>query len=431
MTIFVMKKTPAMRIGIIGAGINGLAAAQVLRRYGAEVFVFDQQDAPGGWFSQSHPNESNLTFSPFQFSDFPWPHSSKIAFSPTCHLQYLNDYILYHQLEDSLRMNSRVVEAVPLSTGGWELSVDRTDAAAKVFVNFLVVSAGVRRYYAEPKLPHQASYLEAGGEIFSIQNSLPTQFRDGKATLVIGHDTATLAFLTSACTKHPCKLVHVHSNESWVEDESWSVQEPANPWWSRWGVARRHRSSKTMAEMQAEYQRRVASGKIIAIHDAPMAFTTSGIELRSGKTLEGQITVFGEGTYSRLPFFPEICQRQGLYGFSTNALHRGILSLQVPSLAFVGLHHPLGKQVGGELAAYWLGEHLFGFRKFLPKGSAKDQTLIPQRRTMSSEANLQLLIEDLELGMRTTLPGKRALELPQSGIWEALRRQKPWPATAV
>ena len=62
------------RIAVIGAGISGIAAANVLRRNGFEPVVFEKGDAAGGVWATAYPDVrlQNMA-SQYHLSDFPWP----------------------------------------------------------------------------------------------------------------------------------------------------------------------------------------------------------------------------------------------------------------------------------------------------------------------------------------------------------------------
>ena len=65
-----------MRVGIIGAGVAGLATAKVLKQAGHEVTVYDKTPDVGGVWSCTRRYPGLTTQSPkaqYSLSDFPMP----------------------------------------------------------------------------------------------------------------------------------------------------------------------------------------------------------------------------------------------------------------------------------------------------------------------------------------------------------------------
>jgi cation diffusion facilitator CzcD-associated flavoprotein CzcO len=62
------------RVAIIGAGISGLAHADVLTRCGFSVVLFERASQLGGVWACSYPDVSlQNTWRGYHFSSFPWP----------------------------------------------------------------------------------------------------------------------------------------------------------------------------------------------------------------------------------------------------------------------------------------------------------------------------------------------------------------------
>jgi cation diffusion facilitator CzcD-associated flavoprotein CzcO len=53
-----MKKPPKQKVAIIGAGVAGCAMAGALQDYGVEFEVFDQNEGPGGLWTNNYPGAS-------------------------------------------------------------------------------------------------------------------------------------------------------------------------------------------------------------------------------------------------------------------------------------------------------------------------------------------------------------------------------------
>ncbi|KAK9075772.1 hypothetical protein SSX86_004101 [Deinandra increscens subsp. villosa] len=99
------------KIGIIGGGISGLAAAKQLAQYNP--VVLEATDSIGGvWASCSFRTTKLQTpRCDYEFSDFPWPLRDNSSFpSYTEILDYLNSYATHFDLLKFIKFNSKVVE---------------------------------------------------------------------------------------------------------------------------------------------------------------------------------------------------------------------------------------------------------------------------------------------------------------------------------
>lgn len=99
------------RIGIIGGGISGIAAAKQLSSYNP--VVFEATDSIGGVWKHCSYNSTKLQSlrCDYEFSDYPWPERDNSSF-PT-HIQildYLHSYATHFDLLKFVRFNSKVVE---------------------------------------------------------------------------------------------------------------------------------------------------------------------------------------------------------------------------------------------------------------------------------------------------------------------------------
>ena len=99
------------KVGIIGAGISGIAAAKQLSHYNP--VVFEATDSIGGVWKHCSYNSTKLQTPrcDFEFSDFPWPQRDNSSFpSYTEVLEYLHNYATHFDVLKFVKFNSRVVE---------------------------------------------------------------------------------------------------------------------------------------------------------------------------------------------------------------------------------------------------------------------------------------------------------------------------------
>ena len=99
------------KIGIIGAGVSGLAAAKQLAHHNP--LVFEASDSIGGVWRHCSYSSTKLQSlrCDYEFSDFPWPDRDSTSFpSYTEILEYLTSYANYFDVLKFVRFNSKVVE---------------------------------------------------------------------------------------------------------------------------------------------------------------------------------------------------------------------------------------------------------------------------------------------------------------------------------
>ena len=175
-----------MRIGIIGAGVAGLATAKTLLQAGHEVVVYDSAPDVGGVWSRTRRYPGLTTQSAkatYGLSDYPmpkdfpeWPTGAQVQ-------SWLEAYAHEFKIEPSLRLGTTVMRAAP-ADGRWTLalSTGETDVVDK-----LVVANGV---FCEPSLPAfagQDEFVAAGGQILAGTEVHDAELARGKRVLVVGY----------------------------------------------------------------------------------------------------------------------------------------------------------------------------------------------------------------------------------------------------
>jgi cation diffusion facilitator CzcD-associated flavoprotein CzcO len=184
-----------MRVGIVGAGVAGLATAKVLSQAGHEVVVYDKAPDVGGVWSRTRRYPGLTTQSPkaqYSLSDFPmprdypeWPTGAQIQ-------AYLASYASHFGLDPALRLSTEVTSAEPAPGGGWTIAVGGTagsagPASTVEHVDKLVVANGV---FCEPAMPHypgEAEFTAAGGQVLAGTELHDAEQARGKHVLVVGY----------------------------------------------------------------------------------------------------------------------------------------------------------------------------------------------------------------------------------------------------
>ena len=175
-----------MRVGIIGAGVAGLATAKVLKQAGHEVTVYDKTPDVGGVWSRTRRYPGLTTQSPkaqYSLSDFPmpreypeWPTGAQVQ-------AYLAAYASHFDLDPALRLSAEVTSAVPAPGGGWAIST----AEATEQVEALIVANGIFCDPAVPRYPGADEYAAAGGQVLAGTELHDADQARGKHVLVVGY----------------------------------------------------------------------------------------------------------------------------------------------------------------------------------------------------------------------------------------------------
>ena len=180
-----------MRVGIIGAGVAGLATAKVLKQAGHEVIVYDKAPDVGGVWSRTRRYPGLTTQSPaaqYSLSDFPmprgypeWPTGAQVQ-------AYLAAYAARFGLEPALRLSTEVTAAAPVPDGGWAVTAAAEgEQDSTEHVGALVVANGIFCQPAVPRYPGEAEFTAAGGRVMAGTELHDEEQARGKRVLVVGY----------------------------------------------------------------------------------------------------------------------------------------------------------------------------------------------------------------------------------------------------
>src|SRR5580704_5380979 len=177
-----------MRVGIIGAGVAGLATAKVLKQAGHEIIVWDKAPDVGGVWSRARRYPGLTTQSPkaqYSLSDYPmprefpeWPAGPQVQ-------AYLAGYASHFGLDPALRLSTEVMSATPVAGGGWAITTVAGGPAERV--DKLVVANGVFCEPAMPSYPGTAEFIAVGGQVLAGTELHDQEQARGMRVLVIGY----------------------------------------------------------------------------------------------------------------------------------------------------------------------------------------------------------------------------------------------------
>ncbi|XP_058208317.1 probable flavin-containing monooxygenase 1 [Rhododendron vialii] len=217
-----LKPMAFSKIGIIGAGISGLAAAKQLASH--QPTVFEATDSLGGVWKHCSFKSTKLQTPrcDYEFSDYPWPTRDNSSFPSYVEiLEYLTSYATHFDLLKFVSFNSKVVEIrfvghdINVLGGGgggeglsaavgqpiWEVAVqtDQSNTVQWHAFEFLVICTG--KYGDVPKIPdfpHNKGPEVFGGKVLhtmdysKLEKEEATQLLQGKKVVVIGYKKSAI-----------------------------------------------------------------------------------------------------------------------------------------------------------------------------------------------------------------------------------------------
>ncbi len=115
-----MADKHGQRVGVIGAGIAGLASAKVLRHDGFDVTVYEKEPTIGGvWAaSRTYPGlRANNPRETYAFTDFPYPETADEFPTAEQIRSYLESYVDRFGIRPLLRLSTEVVSVSRTPSG--------------------------------------------------------------------------------------------------------------------------------------------------------------------------------------------------------------------------------------------------------------------------------------------------------------------------
>lgn len=404
-----MSSSPRPRVAIVGAGITGLAQADVLQRCGFEVVIFERSARLGGVWANAYP-EVNLqnTWQQYHLTAFPWPTQPDLHPTGAQVLAYLNAAVAALHLD--VRTDHEVV-ALRREGEGWR--VRTRHAGAEVDANFDHVIVAIGQYTENklrPTLPGEADFR---GRVLTEREVDDLSVFDGKRVVVVGYgksamDMATLAARRGAVVHHvfrsprwvlPRTLFGVHftyflfNRFGTVMMPSWAHPTAperflhrrlgflVNGFWSGLsavlrGLATRVASGpeeRTRVELalpthplvpdlrsatalaQASWFPDIAAGNILPHRGEIATLLPEGVRLGDGTEIPADLVMLSVGSGPpRFPFLSDE-DRALLEGEPDGPqLYRHLVHPRIPGLAFGGYNHSFLHVPCAEVSALWL-----------------------------------------------------------------------------
>jgi cation diffusion facilitator CzcD-associated flavoprotein CzcO len=433
-----------MRIGIIGAGVAGLATAKTLTQAGHDVVVFDRTPDVGGVWSATRRYPGLTTQSPkatYALSDFAmprdypeWPTGEQVQV-------WLAAYAAEFGVDRHLRLDTEVTRARP-AAGGWVLdlrdTVDGTTGTESV--DRLVVANGVFCEPFVPRYPGVEEFTAAGGRLCPGTDLHDAEEARGRHVLVVGYgksacDITVPVSRTAASThvvarqllwKVPRRIggflnfkmllltrmgealfryIRLRGFEKFLHGPGNGARR--NMLNSIGSVSVRQFRLKKLGLVPGGamedivkgaiglategFYEGVEDGSIVVHRDTTIArlFAENGLphaQLSDGTVLPADLVICATGFTQGVPFFDDDVRGRLLDERSNFLLYRQILPLDVPGLYFNGYNSSFFSPLNAEMAAVWIAAHLAGAVP-LPEPARMRQAVVDQLAFMDVATN--------------------------------------------
>ncbi len=402
-------------VAIIGAGFAGLSTAKVLKTFGFEVTVFEKAPDVGGVWSATRRYPGLTTQNPrttYALSDFPMPESYPEWPSGEQVQAYLAAYAEHFGIAEDVLLNTEVQRAsYDAATETWTVLARREGReVASVTFDDLVVCNGIFSAPYVPTYPGQEEFVAHGGRICHTSELDDREDARGQRVVVVGYgksscDVASAVAGVSESTtvvareliwkvpKHLGDLLSfkfllltrmgeglfeylelrgferfLHGAGRGVRDAMLGSVEAV--------IARQLRlrelglhpekpletiARSTVSLVSDGFFEQVASGAIAVAKNVEITRLGPGtVHLSDGRTIPADLVVCGTGFQQRVPFLDDDVVRRVTDAQGNFQLHRSVLPVDVPRLAFNGYNSSFFSQLSCEISALWLVQHLMG-----------------------------------------------------------------------
>jgi len=403
-----------VKIAIIGAGPSGLVTAAVLQQFGHDVVLFEKAPDIGGVWSATRAYPDVATQDDrvsYAFSDVPLPDDVPVHPSGAHVRAYLEDYARVKGLRERIHLGTRVVSAEPdPARDGWVVQVDGAQGRARHAVDWLVMANGVFSTPHVPAWPGREEFEARGGLVVE-----PTQLGDG--AVLAGRDVVVVGWGKTACDVAVASSRTARSTTVLARAVRWKIPKRLAG-----GLTFRHLLLTRLGEHLMAPERRSLRQRALAAADAParravlalvaasVARTSglravgllpgvslpnsdslvtdgffdavasgaiavrrersvaalgvldgrSGVRLSDGDWAPADVVVAATGFDQDLSVLAPAVREALLGSDGVLQLHRRILPVDVPRLAFAGWGNTYRSPLTAEVGAVWLAGHLAG-----------------------------------------------------------------------
>ena len=416
-----------MRIAVVGAGVSGLVAANVLRSTGHDVIVFERCDDLGGvWhLSRRYPRVSTqddrVTYA---FSDSPMPDDYPEHPTGAQVQQYLQRYAAEHDLEGTIHLSTTVLSAELVEGDSrWEVLTAGAGGETRWSFDWLVAAHGTYSSPHIPEWPGRAGFEAGGGHVVP-----PSSVGDG--AVFAGRDVVVLGWGKTACDLAVVAAASARTTTLVARELRWKYPKrlPAGLTFRHLLLTRlgehavaapsRGRSGRAAAQLTRVprkvlmmllagtlsrqlglselglrprvtfadsnslvtegFYEAVRDGALRVIRDVRVADLEAGedgpaVRLDDGQVLPSEVLVPATGYEQDLDVFAPSTLARLVEPGGDLLLHRKVLPTTLPRLAFIGWSQSYRSPLTAELQALWLAGLLLGAVD-LPDTAAQRET---------------------------------------------------------
>jgi dimethylaniline monooxygenase (N-oxide forming) len=412
-----MVSTTNKRIAVIGAGISGIAAANVLKKNGYEAVVFEKSTEIGGVWAVAYLEVrlQNIS-SQYHLSDFPWPFTPDLHPTQAQIQQYLLAAVDKFQIDVRLKHEVLALEELE---NGWRVRFQNKDGCHEEIFDYVLVATGLytdRKHHL--RFPGEKEFT--GKVITEKEIESPDIFND-KHIAVVGFgksaiDMTVLAAQRGQQVHHifrtprwmlPQKILGLHYTyalfnrinsvmiPSWAHPTRsarflhkhltlivwlyWKLVEFIFRLQIQWsGFGRNKAAASRLKVIQPKhsfvsdlrsatagapdaYYRFVAEGRIQPHQTKSFGFYKKTVKLARGKKIPCDVVVLSLGSQAPVfPFLPEKYRHLLEVHKDGVQLYRHLIHPRIPNLAFVGFNHGFLHVPAVEIGTLWLCAHLAG-----------------------------------------------------------------------
>ncbi|CAN6722067.1 unnamed protein product [Malus baccata var. baccata] len=386
------------KVGIIGAGISGIAAAKQLS--GHSPVVFEATNSIGGVWRHCSYNSTKLQTPrcDFEFSDYPWAERDNSSFPSHVEvLEYLHGYATHFDLLKYVKFESKVVEVCYVGGIGhqtttqfpgnsnfgeygnllngdpvWEVAVQMCNNPNTIqwyAFEFIVVCIG--KYGDIPRMPNFPR--NKGQEVFQgkvlhsmdyskLDQQAARELLKGKKVAVIGYKKSAIDMAVEcaeanqgpdgqACTMRMAISKFIESYLKWKLPLVKYGLKPDHPFLEDY-------ASCQMAILPVNFFAEADKGKILFKKSPKWWFWSGGIEFEDNTKLEADVVLLAtgyEGKQKLQSILPEPFRSLMVDSSGTMPLYRGTIHPLIPNMAFVGFIESVSNLHTAELRCKWLG----------------------------------------------------------------------------
>ena len=404
------------RIAVIGAGISGITAANVLKKKGYEVILFEKSTEIGGVWAVAYPEVrlQNIS-SQYHLSDFPWTFTPDFYPTPNQILQYLCAAVNHFQIDVRLKHEVSALEELK---DGWRVQFQNQEGCHEETFCYVVIATGQYIQKHHSTFPGEVDFT---GKVVTEREIKSLDIFNDKRVAVVGFgksalDIAVLAAQRGRQVHHifrqprwliPQRILgfhytHVlfsrinsvmipswayptiaerflHSRLNFIVSSFWNLVEFILRWQIQWiGFGKDQAAACRLKVVQPThklvpdlrsataiapdaYYRFVAEGQIQPHHAKVLGFSKETLKLEQGEEIHCDVVVLSLGSQPPVfPFLPERyrhlleAQKDGVQ------LYRHLIHPSIPNLGFVGFNHGFLHVPAVEVGTLWLCAYLEG-----------------------------------------------------------------------